>query len=299
MPHGEMVRSADEFSRLINYAADLAPEEAELELGEAALAEINRRAEVENALTAALDEDLFEVYIQPIYNVRDKTFTHAEALLRLRWRDEMIPPAEFIPVAEQNGLILRLDALVLRKVCEFLRACDERGEIAPRCVSVNLSAVEFLRPDFAQSALRALAESGVSADRIAFEMTETAASGPLVETREQIERIRADGSLFILDDFGTGFANITQVVQLPFDIAKLDRSIVAGAGDGESGVAVLRSSISMFKELGVRVVAEGAETAEVVDSLTRLDVDFIQGYYYARPMPMDEARAFFATAAKR
>ena len=294
MPNGELARTADEFSKIISYAADHTDEDGQELLGKEALDKIARRAEVEKALATALKQDLFEIYLQPIYDVHEQCFSHAEALLRLTWRGERIPPSEFIPDAEQNGMIVQLDTFVLRKVCRLLHASRDCGGSTLRCIGVNLSAVEFLRSDLADEVLRIVNEYGIDPASIALEMTETTASGTQLETREQIDRLKAEGFTIALDDFGTGFANITQVVQLPFDIVKLDRSILVGSASGETGEAVLRNCIRMFQEMGVRVIAEGAETVDIVSRLIAMGVDFIQGYYFVAPMPAIDVNAFLA-----
>lgn len=245
-----------------------------------------RWAQVEEAVREALKtRSGLSLHFQPIYNVRSKRFSSAEALLRLESPTlGTISPSEFIPVAERSGLILQIDEFVLRKSCTFLAEHPE-----PELLELNLSAAEFHRNPCSRI-LSIVEECHADPGRICFEVTETAAIGHPENLSEFMHEMIRRGFRFALDDFGTGYANITQVTGLPFAIAKMDKMLLAE--DAKTRV-VFDSLIGMFSNIGISTVVEGVETP---DHSARVSsrADYIQGFYYSKPMSEDEYCSFLA-----
>ena len=245
------------------------------------------RREIEKDLREALGRDEMCLHFQPIFDMAAERFTVCEALLR--WRHPhrgMISPAEFIPVAEEMGLIAEIGDWVLR---EAARECTRWP--ADVRVAVNLSAVQFRRGGVLASVHRAIAEAGISPDRLEIEITETALLHDLPSTRTTLLQLREAGIRLALDDFGTGYSSLSYLQLLPFMKIKLDRSFLQGLDGGKGSVILLGGIARLCKDLGMAVVMEGVETAEQLALVHgQAGIDEIQGYYYARPMPGEQIR---------
>ena len=247
-----------------------------------------RRSDVESAIRDVLvDGNGFELHYQPVYNIASKTFSGVEALLRMThpvWGS--ISPAEFIPIAEQSGLILRIDEYVIKEAGSFLKRTDP--EIVPK-VELNLSAMEFSTGEY-KRLYSLIAESCAQPERVCFEVTETAASNHQVMLLEFMRSLIAAGYSFALDDFGTGFANITQVASLPFSIVKLDRSLLVAKERKNS--MLFAGLVEVFSRIGLETIVEGVETEEQALRVARLGANEIQGYLFSTPLPEDELLEF-------
>ena len=276
--------SPDEFVSFMDEVVALGSEKGRhyrLEDGEALLRQVRRRQAVEELLRAALRSGSgLSVYYQPIRTCESGSFDGAEILTRLRSEElGRVSPDEFIPVAEECGLAPQLDTYVIRRGCAFLHDHPGVGYL-----DINLSAANFYR-DPTEELCALVAEYGVEPERIRFEITETASARYPETLREFMDKMIARGFRFALDDFGTGYANITQVNSLPLSEVKLDRSLLA---EGEKARALLGSLFSMFRQLGLPTVMEGVETEEQFEFATGQGADYIQGFYFARPMPESE-----------
>ncbi len=260
----------------------------------ALLDSLHRRFAVESALREALETgEGLELYYQPIYDVKQGRFTGAEVLLRFTHSKlGAISPCEFIPIAEKNGLIIPLDELVLRKACTFIVEQDPKNTLGMDFLEVNLSAVEFMHQQLPEMLGALLEEYKIEPGFLFFEITETAASTSYDMLYECMNNLRLRGCHFALDDFGTGYANIAQVVSLPFSVVKLDRSLLLGSP------SVFADIVTMFSHLNLKTVVEGVETAEQDEALRQFDIDLIQGFYYARPMPQAAFQAFLSGRAR-
>ncbi len=260
---------------------------------EEALAGLYRIMAVEAALHEALEEGSgLELYFQPVYSVAAKRFTGAEALLRFKHPVlGMISPGEFVPIAEKKGLVLKMDEAVVRMVCEFVLAYDPKNALGLDRLGINLSAAEFLNSQMPKRLLSLLETYRVDPGLIIFEITETTASASRETVSECIGELRQKHIRFAMDDFGTGYANISQVVGLPFDYVKIDSEMLAGSQ------TLLEGMMRIFRQLGLRTVVEGVETAAQAELLHTMEVDYIQGYYYARPMPVGPFVAFMQAQA--
>lgn len=253
---------------------------------------VRRRHELYETLCAALKEESMEVYYQPLYSIRKDQFTEAEALVRLRGEDgKFISPEEFIPIAEETGLIVDIGYLVLKQVCESIRSLLQQG-VEIETVSVNLSVVQLMKPDFVPRVLQIIHGSGISPNRIILEITESILVSNYALITEKIKELSAEGIRFALDDFGTGYSNLTQVIDLPFHVVKIDRSLIWDAMNNKRCYIMVQNLANTFKSINLMVTAEGVETLEHDRFVRFCGCDKIQGFRYARPLPWAEAAKY-------
>ena len=247
-----------------------------------------RRADVEKALHTGIAEHHFEVYYQPIHCLNDLSLHGAEALLRLKDPElGFIPPDEFIPVAEQIGIIDQIGDFVLHEVCRFLQS-GKPQEKGLRCIHVNLSVIQCMQPNFTEHILSLIDSYGLSHNLINFEITETLAASDYHTLARVMTELQAQGFSFSMDDYGTGFSNMQSIFELSFDVVKIDKSILWGAKTSSTGMAILENSARMIRQIGKQIVVEGVETEEQIELLKEIGVDYLQGYYFSRPVPPEE-----------
>jgi diguanylate cyclase (GGDEF)-like protein len=254
-------------------------------------AQSNNRLQLESELRAALQNGQFEVHYQPILNLYDGHVSDVEALVR--WNHPtrgLLPPSEFIPVAELSGLIVEIGDWVLNEACRQLVAWPTLSE-APLGVCVNLSAKQLAVPDLVQRVDGALRRAGLAAQRLTLEITETSMILDMTAATATLLALRELGVRLALDDFGTGFAALDSL-RLPVDVLKIDRSYVAGLGRIPQDTAIVHAVIAFARMLNLSVVAEGIETVEQYEELRALGCEHAQGYYLARPLPHDAALTY-------
>jgi diguanylate cyclase (GGDEF)-like protein len=245
---------------------------------------LKSRAQLKHRLLEAISQDQFELYYQPRVDTRTGELLSMEALLR--WRHPvlgMIPPAEFIPLAETNGLILQIGELVIEKACAQLAEWQQHAQVVP--VSINVSPRQFLRGGVNLQLAAALARHGVAAALLEVEITESAMMGDQDEVIAELAAIRALGIKLHVDDFGTGYSSLSQLQRLKMDVLKVDRAFTAELGISKEGKVFFQAIVSMAHALGMSVVAEGVETAQQLAILRALDCNEVQGYFIARPVP--------------
>jgi EAL domain-containing protein (putative c-di-GMP-specific phosphodiesterase class I) len=264
-------------------------------------AELDRRAREEARIGAelrtALDAGQLRLVYQPIVELPLGRVVAAEALLRWHHPDRgPISPADFIPVAERNGMIDELGAWVLRQACrQAAQWRAERGPDAPERVSVNVSARQLTRPGFPAVVMSALAENGLSPTSLTIEVTETA----VFDTNHAIDvlhELRALGVRIALDDFGTGHSSLTLLQTVPAQILKVDKSFVDEITNPGRQAVIATALIEVAKGLGMTAVAEGVETREQAAELYRLGYRLAQGYYFGRPAEQLAAASLGAVA---
>ncbi len=236
----------------------------------------------------ALDDDLLEVYYQPIYAPKEGKFLSCEALLRLKSPQMgFISPAVFMPVAERNGMVIAIDSYVLSSVCEMI-ATSEAVNLGLKYVEVNLSVVDCIQTNLAENVIKTLEKHSIRPDQINLEITETFEEGLTSIMDENIQKLSEYGISFSMDDFGTGYSNLSRIASLPVEIFKLDKSIVQSAFESETSYMVMLNLVKIIKSLGKEIVAEGVETQEQADQISRIGIDHIQGFFYGRAMPKDQ-----------
>ena len=238
----------------------------------------------------ALENRTFMVWYQPILDVASGTYRSAEALIRLRdGNGSFVNPEELIRIAEKNGRIDAVGLYVFEEVCRLLgdRETKLRGI---NCIEVNLSPRQLRNPALADNLLALIRKYHLSADSINLEITETAETTPA--EREQMvafmERMRAEGVAFSLDDYGSGFATIGTLLTYPVDIVKFDRDILWKAMTEPSAMTLLRTSLSAVRGIGKKAVVEGVETKDMEQMLRENDCDYLQGFLFSRPRPEKE-----------
>ncbi len=240
---------------------------------------------MELAFEDALNNDEFELWVQPKYCTDSEVIRGAEALIR--WRDQdgkLISPNTFIHVFEKDGLIRKLDEYIFRKVCKLQRKLlDDGVVIVP--ISVNLSCASLYKSDVAERYEKIVQECGVDPSFMPIEITESMAlsSGSVKEFTEELYK---KGFSFHMDDFGSGYSSLASLHSLRFDVIKMDKTLIDYIGT-PSGNSLLKHTIAFAKECGFKAVAEGVETAEQREYLLKVGCDYIQGYYYSAPMPVD------------
>jgi diguanylate cyclase (GGDEF)-like protein/PAS domain S-box-containing protein len=261
-------------------------------------AEMNRNAverlNTETHLQSALANREFELHVQPIVDTRSGRVVSLEALLR--WRQAslgLIPPTKFIPVAEENGLIHDIGRWALTEACRLHQHWLQAG-LGRLPIAVNVSAVQFRRGDFVETVSTVLAESGMPADFLQLELTESLMMTESERNLVDIQRLKALGVGLALDDFGTGYSSLSYLHRLPLDKLKIDRSFVRDMIDDPADMAITRAIAALGQTLGLRVVAEGVEHVEELKALRELGCDEVQGYLIAQPLPAHEFIAWFA-----
>ena len=292
MPDSDIVNSAEEYFRLHHYYDNLFTGRISEVVDKAAVERLRRYDRVQELVRSALDDGRVEVYFQPFYEVATKRYTSAEALVRINDRDgTVINPGEFINIAEENGLIVPLGIEIFRQVCEFLS--DGRAEEAGlRSVEVNISVAQFDRENPAEFVMRLLDIYHLKPGLINLEITETASSMARQLLVSNMERLREIGVSFSLDDFGTGRSNLDYFVEMPVERVKFDYSLTQQYLDNDRAHCVIESVVEMVHHMGLSVVSEGVETQEQLDAMCGLGVEFIQGFYFSKPLKREEFIAF-------
>ena len=250
-----------------------------------------RREHLIQTMQRAIADRRFHVYYQPVYNCRTFMFDTAEALVRLTdYNGASISPGEFIPLAEETRLIDDISWIVIEKVCALM---GEDGVPGLNQVSINLSVQQFMQKDLVERIETLMKRYHTPAEALRFEITESAILDDESLVKNVMEQMKAHGFTFYLDDFGTGYSNFSRVQDLPFEVIKLDRSLLLSASLKPGAQALPDVLIPYFHSLGYMIVAEGVETAEQMEWMIRIGADRIQGFYFARPMTERNLRALF------
>lgn len=252
-------------------------------------------------LTKAVQEKAFDVVYQPIWSTQENRFASAEALVRLQDCGDLgfISPEIFIPMAEQHGMIGKIGSIVFEKVCSF--ASENRlWEKGVNYIEVNLSGMQSVDPALPAQLMSVMHKYGIQPKFINLEITETASidGGEMLDVN--MKRLRSLGCHFSMDDFGTGYSNLAKMAKVHFELVKLDKSLIwpaFGENPGEPMV-ILNSCIAMILQLGAHIVAEGVETQEQADFLAEHGVNYLQGYYYSKPISGDTFLEKLSAAVK-
>ncbi len=244
--------------------------------------------EIERSMNEALKNDEFLVYLQPKYTAKEEIISGAEALVRWQSSNGMpFYPGNFIPLFEKNGFITELDFYMLKKVCQLIRGWLDKG-YNPLPISVNISRLHFANSHLAEIIIDIVDSYGVPHQLIELELTESAFLQNKQMLIDTVVRLRDNGFLVSMDDFGVGYSSLNSLKDLPLDTVKLDGELFRLTDEVERGLCVIRNTITMAKDLHMKVVAECIETKEQVEFLCMVGCDIIQGYYFAKPMPTDQ-----------
>ncbi len=248
------------------------------------LSAIQRKAKIENRLREFEKNNCLKVNFQPIYSVAKSRITSAEVLLRMH-DDELglIPPEEFIRIAEHSGMILQVGRFVLLETCRYISE-NRLWDYGIDIIDLNLSPAECMQESCSRNIKDTISNYPFKKNILNFEITETVATTSADRVNEIMETLSELGVSFSLDDYSQGYSNSETIIRFPFKAVKLDKTLLWSAFENEKANIVYRNTVRMLKEMNMRIIAEGAETREHADFLSKLGVDFIQGYYYGKPL---------------
>lgn len=248
-------------------------------------AHAQRRVELASELRRAIVQDELRVFYQPIHNLRTRRIEGVEALVRWQHPQRgMVAPGEFVPVAEQSGLIADIDHWVLTEACRQMREWVEDG-VALSFVAVNVSSRLFGLGDLDRRVAQVLHETGLAPGYLELEVTESAVMDDPEQAIEQMHRLRELGLKLCIDDFGTGYSSLLRLKRMPVQKLKIDQGFVAGLPEDEDDIAIVRAITALAHSMGMRVLAEGIEQADQAVLLLQNQCELGQGYWFARPMP--------------
>ncbi|MCQ2525196.1 MAG: EAL domain-containing protein [Lachnospiraceae bacterium] len=250
--------------------------------------ELREKEQIIREIREALDKDRVEVFYQPIYSTKEKKFVSAEALARIRREDNsIVPPGKFIPIAEETGLILKLGERVFEKTCRFIQTGMPK-QLGIQYIEVNLSVIQCEQLDLASKYIQIMEENQVNPHFINLEITETATIQAKRKLQQNMKTLMDYGVEFSLDDFGNGHSNLDYVIDMPVDIVKLDMSLIQAYENEKKAKAVVQAAVRMILDMELNALTEGVETKEQLDEMERIGVDYIQGFYFSKPIPENE-----------
>lgn len=286
-----IVNTPSDLLYLLRYARVHAEEFTDtniLRLDKEVVEEMQREQRNEQVLLDALHNNRVEVYYQPIYSAKDKRFTSAEALVRLRDAEgNLIPPNDFIPLAESNGKIIQLGEMIFHQVCEFLHEHDLR-QYGFKYIEVNLSTIQCSYDYLAADYIRIMKEFDIDPSMINLEITESASLKEKEILLGNMDLLRNYGIKFSLDDFGTGQSNLNYIIDMPVDIVKFDREMSNAYFNNNRARHVMDAAIQMIHGMELEIVSEGIETAEQYATMEDLGINYVQGYYFSKPLPKEQ-----------
>jgi EAL domain-containing protein (putative c-di-GMP-specific phosphodiesterase class I) len=256
-------------------------------------AEAIRRIEIESELRAAVDEHQFVLHYQPTIDLRTHRLTGVEALVR--WQHPvrgLVPPMDFIPLAEETGLIIPLGVWTIREACRQIKRWQQDFPVDdPITLSVNLSPRQVHHPNIIRDVSDALEDSGLTANRLVLEITENVLMTDTAATLSRLFQLKALGLRLAVDDFGTGYSSFAYLRRFPVDIIKIDKSFIDGIATEPTAAALVDAMIRIAKALNLETVAEGVERSEQADRLRALQCDIGQGFLFSRPLPAEAMTA--------
>ncbi|MGH9502234.1 MAG: putative bifunctional diguanylate cyclase/phosphodiesterase [Terriglobales bacterium] len=243
-----------------------------------------RRLELETEIRKGLEAGEFRTYYQPIISLQTGRITGFEALTRWQRGERVLPPIEFIAVAEETGLIIAMNRVLLREACEQLRSWHAQFPAEPRLsMSINITSKEFAHPNLANGIAETLKQTGLDPNDLQLEITETIAMGDPEKAAAVLTELKNLGVRLSVDDFGTGYSSLSRLQQFPVDSVKIDRAFISHMDSDAESHKIVQVIIMLAQTLGLVTVAEGTETEEQVNQLKALDCGFAQGYYFSKP----------------
>ena len=251
------------------------------------------KSDMDMVISRGIKNRNFEMYYQPIYSIKEDKYVSAEALIRLN--DEVygfVSPALFIPAAEESGAIHEIGDYVIEDVCRFVGS-EEFRDSGLEYVEINLSVAQCIESDLYEKIDSCMQKYGVRPDQINLEITETAVDYDPETTDRNIDKLAGSGIPFSLDDYGTGYSNIKRVVSLPLSIVKLDKTLVDEM-DTPLMWIVISNTVRMLKRMGKKILVEGIEDKRSFMKFMDIGCDYIQGFYFSKPLPKDEFLKFLS-----
>jgi EAL domain-containing protein (putative c-di-GMP-specific phosphodiesterase class I) len=258
------------------------------------------RFQLEGDLRRAVERDQLELHFQPLVDLGSGRLIGFEALAR--WHHPTrgaVSPVEFIPLAEETGLIVPIGRWALNAACaQLVHWQTQHGRAAERLMmGVNLSGTQLVRDNVVDAVESALRDTGLAADRLKLELTESVIIENPERTGAILARLKALGVTIAMDDFGTGYSSLSYLQRLPIDVLKIDRSFISGMAQSHDSYKIVTAVLSLAGSLGLDTVAEGIETPEQAAMLAALGCHVGQGFHFARPVPADEAEAYLVASA--
>ncbi len=292
IPDNSVFHTADEFQQFQHYnEKNVQIDECQI-VGEHEAEEMRKYLKIRDTITWALANNTVRVFYQPIYDLRVGRFTSAEALVRIYDANgELMMPGSFIPIAEENGLIMPLGTEVFRQVCAFL-ATGKPKELGIEYIEVNLSMAQFSDDNPVSFVNQITSAYNVDPKNINLEITETADTSQRQNVLRNMEALIDTGVSFSLDDFGTGRSNLDYFVSMPVHIIKFDYKFTHWYFENETAKDVIEGTIAIIKKAGLPIVAEGVETKEQLDAMRKLGVTYIQGFYFSKAIPEENFLEF-------
>lgn len=292
IPSCKVAENAEEMLSVLKYYRSHCAESSDdsvITIDEDSVKQRREHDEMLGTLVRAIKEDRIEVFYQPIYSTKEKKFVSAEALARIRGEDgSIIPPGLFIPIAEETGLISEVGEIMFDKTCRFITE-QNLNSYGIRYVEANLSVIQCDSETLANTYISIMQKHHIAPESINLEITESASISTRKTLLENMRRLIDYGVSFSLDDFGSGQSNLNYIVDMPVQIVKFDRDMTQSYFMGEKAKFVLCAAMNMIHDMHLKVVSEGVETKEQLTVLEELGIDYIQGYYFSKPL---EAQAF-------
>ncbi len=296
LPDGGIAESADELISLYQYFRTEIDESLRetIVLNDASVEKTKEYKTVLKEIGQALSEDRVEVFYQPIYSFKDDCFVSAEALARIRdGSGNIMMPSRFIPVAEESGMIEQLGERVFEKTCLALTD-KELEDNGLNYVEVNLSVAQCENSKFSDIYSNIIKKHDIPFDKINLEITESSILNKRKVLIENMKSLKEEGCTFSLDDFGVGESNLNYIIDMPVDIVKFDKSLVTKYFTNEKAKVVMTNSVNMIKKLGYKTVAEGVEEYDQLLCMKEIGIDYVQGFYFSRPLPYKDFLRFIA-----
>lgn len=283
----EDIKSVGDFNRLCKLLDYAKLSDGEV-LDYKAFCKLDNSAEILDAIKYAVEHRTFKVYYQPIYSTKDKKIIAAEALIRMI-DDKLgfVSPEKFIPLAEKAGYILEIGRFVFEDVCRFFSECKVKN-LGIEYIEVNLSAIQCMQYGLAGEFVGIMKKYGLEGEDINFEITESSAMINNRTVTVNIKEFIKNRIKLSLDDYGTGYSNLSYLYNVPFSYVKVDKSLLWSSDKNEKAYITMANVFTMTKKLKMKVVVEGVETKEHVQKLRKLGCDFFQGYYFSKPVPGNE-----------
>ena len=297
VPDPYVVNNVSELMNMLRYVRQNSSEFSETRVAivnNELVCRISEEKRVTDLITSALNNDRVEVFYQPIYSTKDRLFTAAEALVRIRGEDgRVIPPGEFIAVAESSGMILKLGEEVFRKVCTCLNGNDLKS-MGLRYIEVNLSVIQCGYEHLADDYIGIMEQNNISPDMINLEITESASVDTKKILLNNMQKLLDFGVNFSLDDFGTGQSNLNYIIDMPVELVKFDREMTNAYFENNKARYVMDAAMEMIHGMDLDIVIEGVENEEQLCVMEDLNVSYIQGFVFSKPLPVTEFINFLA-----
>lgn len=287
LPDSDMLRNSMDIPYLIKHIRQNSKELVDtgyLVIEDDMVSEMYETMEMEQTIFHAIERNWITINYQPIYSVKDKRYVAAEALVRIT--DEtgrVVPPYDFVWVAEKNGMMLRLGEIIFEKVCKYIH--DNHPEkYGINYIEINLSAIQCTYPPLADKFIAIMKKYQVSPKMINLEITESVAMGAKSIVAENMRKLIDQGVVFSLDDFGTGQSNLNYIVEMPVEIVKFDRTMIQSYFENGKAKYVMDAAMHMIQGMKLKIVAEGVESQEQYETMESLGIDFIQGFWFTKPI---------------